>query len=240
MDPIDFIERNSSNLIYGVFAIMLLLSIILFSPIALAISAVSFTVAILYSRSSHIINPILARRHGIVLVGSGYRLSENPKVAIRGEGELYKGVCVAALIPNSRITNSSEKFEEIVAKCRFPFEFSVQVAENDLKGVVDSLETKRRIKEIEISRTRASKSDELSRLRRELAIIESEISEITKGKRPTGVVIRVKSSSCGSTESAAANSALLQLEQLCSLFSATYNLGHRVLTGEELLFNMVN
>ncbi|MDE1850234.1 MAG: hypothetical protein KGH54_00360 [Candidatus Micrarchaeota archaeon] len=240
MDPIDFIERNSNYLAYGAFAATMLLSIILLSPAALAISAVSLAVAIAYSRSSHIINPILARRHGIVLVGHGYRLSENPKVAVRDDGPLYKGVCVAHLIPNSRITNSGEKFEEIIAKCRFPFEFSMQVAENDLKSVVDALETRRRMKEIEISRTRASKSDELGRLRRELAIIESEITEITKGKRPTGVVLKVKSGSSGPTESAAANSALSQLEQLCSLFSATYNLGHRVLSGEELLSNMVN
>ncbi|MDE1828427.1 MAG: hypothetical protein KGH65_04675 [Candidatus Micrarchaeota archaeon] len=240
MDPIDLIERNSAYLTYGLFAVTLLLSIVLLSPIALAISAVSLLAAIVYSRSSHIINPILARRHGIVLVGQGYRLSENPKVAMRNEGALYKGVCVAHLLPSSRITNSEEKFEEIVAKCRFPFEFSMQVVENDLKGVLDALETRRRIKEIEISRTRPSKSDEVSRLRRELAIVESEISEIAKGKRPTGVVLKVRSGSCAPTESAAANSALSQLEQLCGLFSATYNLGHRVLSGEELLSNMVN
>ncbi|MGI0141982.1 MAG: hypothetical protein ACREBF_05050 [Candidatus Micrarchaeales archaeon] len=240
MDTIEFLEENSKYLIYAAFAIMLLLSIALSSATALIVSACVFLAAIAYSKSSHIINPILAKKSGIVLVSEGYRLSENTKVAVKGGSPNYSAVSIALLTPNSKVTNGSEKFEDILSKCRYPFEFCIHVAETDIKKVVDNLQTKRRIKEIELSKTPDAKPDSSNKLRREIAIIEGELFEITKGQRPTAVLLKLRSRARGRSEGEAANAALSQIEKLCNMFSATYNLGCAILSGEELLQNIVD
>ncbi|MDE1855977.1 MAG: hypothetical protein KGH49_01945 [Candidatus Micrarchaeota archaeon] len=235
MDPISAIMKHSVKLLYGIFASLLLASILLLSPIAIAACSISLLAAFAYSKSYHIINPILAKKHGIVLLCAGYALSENAKVAVKENDGAYSAVCVAFLSPNARVQHGEEKFEEILAKCRFPFEFSISVVERDTKKIFEDLQTKRRIKEIEISRTSLSKQDTLSRLKRELAIIEADLSSLASGRKPTEVTLKLKSAAMGASESQAANASFSQLEQLCSIFSAVYGLSWNIATGEELL-----
>lgn len=229
------VKKNLANIAYGGFVFAILLSIAFGNPALLALSVVLLLFAVIYSKSSHIVNPILARKFGITVVNQGYRLSENLKVAIKEMDSGYRALCIALLTPSSRITADGSKFEELLLKSRFPFEFSVYVKEINPKKILDSFETKRRIKEIELSRVHPSKTEESGRIRRELGMIEGEISEITKGSLPIGVGIKLRCSATGASESEAANGAITRIDQLCSLFGTTYNLGFRHLSGEELL-----
>ncbi|MDE1869794.1 MAG: hypothetical protein KGH71_02290 [Candidatus Micrarchaeota archaeon] len=228
-------KRNFANLAYCGFAIAMLFSIALGSAVLLCLSVLSLLFAIVYSKSSHILNPLIARKFGMVLVTEGYRLSENLRVAIKETSSGYHALCVALMTPSSRITADGSKFEELLLKARFPFEFCLYVQEINPKRILDSFETKRRIKEIELSRVPHSKSEESSRIRRELSMLEGEIAQITKGSLPIGIGIRLKCSALGASEGEAANFAISRIDQLCSLFGASYNLSFRHLSGEELL-----
>ncbi|MDE1846161.1 MAG: hypothetical protein KGH53_02685 [Candidatus Micrarchaeota archaeon] len=235
MDVREILSQNSTRLAYCGFVSTILLSIVFESAPLLLLSLISLLLAVAYSKSSHIINPILVRKFGIVLIGGSYRLSENLRVAVCDSELGYKARCAALLIPNLRISGDASKFEEILSKTKFPFEFSISVRELNLKKLIEGFETKRRMKELEIARTPKSRPEEISRLRRELGLIEGELAAISKGSMPISVGAKVSCTASGASESEAGNSALLRVEQLCAIFSATYNIDFRHLSGEELL-----
>lgn len=238
MDLREFLSENTKVGLYLLFASLLILSILFANPFLVAICALSLLLAVVYSGSAHVLNPIIARKYGINVVQNGYRLSENLKVAIKGIESGQKAVCISLLIPSSRITGESEKLEEIISKTRFPFEFSLQIKELEPKKIIEAYETKRRMKEIEISRTSPSKPEEISRLKRELEIIEGELAQITKGTIPTKASMKLKTYATGHSESEAANIALGRMDTLCTLFSTTYNLSAKALLGEALLLEL--
>ncbi|HVA82635.1 MAG TPA: hypothetical protein VNF06_00530, partial [Candidatus Aquilonibacter sp.] len=119
------VKKNLANIAYGGFVLAILLSIAFGSAILLAVSILLLLLAIVYSKSSHIINPILARKFGITVVTDGYRLSENLRVAIKEVNSGYSALCIALLTPSSKISADGSKFEELLLKTRFPFEFSL-------------------------------------------------------------------------------------------------------------------
>lgn len=240
MDAKELLTANSKLGIYVCFAIVLLLSIIFESIALVGLSVILLLLSIVYSTSAHIINPLLGRKFNINLTQEGYLLSENLKVAVKKEKEEFKAICISVLHSTYKISGQSEKFEEIIAKSRFPFEFSVQVGEIESKKIIASYETKRRIKEIEISRTDPKKSDSLSKLNRELEVIEGEIVQLASGVTPTKALFKLKSSGKGASQSQAANLALSRMSTLLTLFSTTYNLSAKELVGEELLANLVD
>lgn len=240
MEVKELVETNSKLAIYLCFAIVLLLSIAFANLALVGVSLVFLLASVVYSASAHIINPILARKFNINLIQEGYLLSENLKVAVKKEQDEFKAKCVCILHPSSRISGQSEKFEEIIAKSKFPFEFSIQISEIESKKIMDAYETKRRIKEIEISRTSPLKSDSISKLNRELEVIEGEIQQLALGVTPTKALFKLKCSAKGASQSQAANLATSRMSTLLTLFSTTYNLSANELLGEELLANLVD
>ncbi|MDE1825702.1 MAG: hypothetical protein KGH61_01415 [Candidatus Micrarchaeota archaeon] len=225
-------------LIYGIFAILVLLSILFASVASLISACAAFLVSIIYSKSANIINPMLSRKAKVCIVSGSYALSHNPRVAVLHSENIYTCVGASLLKLNSQVTGASEKFNEIVAKCKYPFEFSVIVEEMSTKKVTEELETRRRIKEIELSRLDGTKIGHTNKLQRELEVINGEIAEISHGSKPVHVKIRIKCSASSYSESEAANTMLSRLDSVSNLFGATYNLSHRFLSGEELMKNI--
>ncbi|MDE1804888.1 MAG: hypothetical protein KGH59_03860 [Candidatus Micrarchaeota archaeon] len=240
MDPIEYMGANAKYAIYAMFGITILIAILAASAAAIALSIILLLCSVIYSHSSHVINPIIARRSGIVLAAGGYSLGSNLKAATKPMGGGYKAVCVAVLSTGSRITNEGKKFEEIISKCGFPFEFTVQIKNIEMRRVTEALETRRRMKEIELSRTRPSKSESISRIKRELSAIEGDIEALTSGRLPVEAIVRVRTTATAATEAEAARGCMAQAKQLCELFSVTYSLGYRMLIGEELLRSIVD
>ena len=235
MQFFDQLGKNLKHLLLGVFGFLMLLSILLGSALALVFSSITLLIYLVYSRSYHILNPILASKYGAVLLSNGYSLSYDNKVAVRAIDGKFKAISIAVLEISSKITNEGSKFEEILSKCKFPFELNIAIKGVELKKVVDSLETRRRIKEIEISKTEATKYQTISKLKRELNIVEGEIASLTSGKLPVETIVRLSSSSICETEGEAIGSVRNQVIQVCGIFSATYAVGYRLLAGEELL-----
>ena len=235
MDRFQLPQAYYNYLIYGTFGLLVLLSILFASVPSLIAASAAFLIAVIYSKSSNIINPILARAGKISIASGSYTLSDNPRVAVSYFGNLYACVGVSLLLLNSQVTGTSEKFEEIIAKCKYPFEFSVAVESMGTKKVMDDLETRRRMKEIELSRSDNSKIDQINKLQRELDLISGEIAQIAQGSKPIYVSMRIKCSASSYSEGEAASTALSRLESVSNLFGATYNLSYKVLSGEELM-----
>lgn len=239
MEYQEFYSGNSSYVIYGSFLVVLVMGILEFNPLLLILSTLLLLFAMVYDKSSHIINPILSRKANITLSANNYRLSANMNSAVKRSGNGYKSMSIALLLPRSRIINEIEGFEEIMEKCNVQFEFSINVTAVDAKKFTEDLETKRHLKEIEISQAKPNEYQRLNRLKRELSVFDSEISKIMKGDKPVRVALKLKSFGSGTTESEASNDSVRQLERIVDLFVAAYGVNYRMLVGEELLQSII-
>ena len=100
---------------------------------------------------------------------------------------------------------------------------------------MNGLETRRRIKEIELSKAGAKDYDKANRLKREIGIVESEIQSITSGNTPMAAMMLLKCSLiCKSSEDAQAMP-YRNLQELCTLFASSFNFDYIILKGEDLL-----
>ncbi len=233
----DIRSKNSvySYLIYGISALTFTLSVITLNAVLIAATAVLVLVSVIYMNSGHIVNSLLVRNLHIIEVSGSYKVSGNIYSAVKRENGAYKGVSIAVLKPNSKVESRSEIFEDLINKIRIPFEFSISLRKLDRKKVVDSFETKRRMKEIELSQVDPSDYKKVNLLKRQISTVENEIRIISEGSEPLEAMIKLKSFAQAESESEAARSSLKQLEQIANIVATAFKLDYTIVGGEDIL-----
>lgn len=199
----------------------------------IAIVAALLAAAALYFRSGHIINNFLLKKGRVIEVYNGYRIGENLASAVKRVGNSYFGVACALLESSSREQNG-DALASLVYNTSFPFEFSLGLRSVDRDRMLDTLEEKRRLKEIEIGRSDQKKYEKISALRRELSVIESEVRSM-RGQKMLALAIKLKAFSSAGDEFEASREACRNMEQLASAFSSSLGLEFEILRGEKLL-----
>lgn len=179
---------------------------------------------------------LLIKKTGVVQVLGDYELEAERFSAVRKIGPNFSAVSAAILrsFPSKEITRDS--IERIIASSNSPFKFVVQVERLDTSKITDDLKTKRRMKELELSKTRTKKSGDSDKVvERELELIESEIRSITSGEVPLKTSIYLISFGSSESRFAAQERALSQIKELSGEFSAVLGAGFEVLNGSELI-----
>jgi hypothetical protein len=179
---------------------------------------------------------IVIKRTGVVQIVGDYELEADRFSAIRKKGLHFSAVSAAILrdFPSKEI--SRENIERIISSSNSPFRFVVQVEKLNTGKITDDLKTKRRMKELELSKSKAKKGADSGKvLEREIELIESEIKSINSGAVPLKTSIYV--TSVGSSESrfAAQEKALSQIKEIAGEFSAVLGAGFEVISGTELI-----
>ncbi len=189
----------------------------------------------IFLNSGHIINNFLLRRGSVVEVYNGYRLSGDLGAAVKRLGNGYRAVSMAVLdiyrgaaVPNGGLDGVLESITQ-------PFEFSVAMREMDKKALLDNLQTKRRMKEIAVSKLGAKSYDAANELNREIQVIESDINTIKSGGKPMELAIRIKAYADSIDDAEAARWSSRNLAQIANSFSTALSLDYETLKGEELL-----
>ena len=125
--------------------------------------------------------------------------------------------------------------ENIISHLNFPFKFVLNVEGMDLRKVLDPLETRRSIKEIELGRLpERSKEERRSRLMREIEQIESDIRAIKSSNVPVRVLHYLMTSSSGQSRVLASERAKSQIRSVSAEFDAILNSRSTPICGDEL------
>lgn len=214
----------------------LVIGAMLRSAPAIAFESVLLLGSVVYLNSGHIVNNIILKRGRVLEVCRGYSLSNDLRSLVKARGNAYTAVsCIVAR--SSNVERNGETLNALVHNIDFPFEFSIGMRSIDQERMLDKLEEKRRLKEIEISRCDIKKYDKVNGLRRELSVIESEIRGI-RGQKMLAIELKLKTFHTAGSSFEAARGSASNAEKIANAFESSLGFECEMLKGE-LLFDEI-
>jgi hypothetical protein len=179
---------------------------------------------------------LIIKKTGVVQILGNYELEGDRISAVGKRGESFVAVSAAVLkeLPSREI--SKDSIEKIIASSNAPFRLVMQVERLNTEKISDDLKTRRRLKEIELSKTNSKKGPDQSKIiEREIELIESEIDAITSGSTPLKTNTYIMSFASSESRFVSQERALSQVKALAGEFSAVLGASFEVLTGADLL-----
>ncbi len=226
-------NRIYSYCIYGASIAVFLLSLLSYNIAAIIVVAILILFSVAYMNSGHLINSLLIKKMRIVEIGSGYKLAGNMQSIVRKVDGGYVGMSIAVLRPTNAIESGSVVFEDLLNKVKIPFEFCISLRKLDRRKILEGLETKRRMKELELSQA-GSDYKNSNMLKRQIGALESEIGLVSHGNEPIEAVIKLRSVAQAETEGEASRMSLRQVEHVASMVASSFKLEYTIAEGEDL------
>lgn len=203
----------------------------------LTIISISLTICLFFLYQLwDIFEAVIIKRTGVVQMVGDYELEGDRFAAIRKKELHFSAVSAAILksFPSKEI--SRENIERIISSSNSPFRFVVQVEKLNANKITDDLKTKRRMKELELSKAKTKKGADSSKVvEREIELIESEIKSISSGAIPLKTNIYIMSAASSESRFMAQEKAHSQIKELAGEFSAVLGSGFEVLSGADLI-----
>ncbi len=228
-------NKNNFYMAYALSAAIFITALILSNPAILLASALLLLFAVIMLHSGHIINNLLIKRSKIVMLSGNYRISTNLVSISRKEGELFRAISIALLKPRAGSEVKSHSLKDLLDSLNERFEFSVELSEADKTKILDNLRAKLRMKEIALSRIGEKSYDKASFLKRQIDLINGDISSLASSGKSFQFVIRIKSISTSDDQNDAEAYSAKNIEILANKFSASLGLDYDILRGEALL-----
>ena len=160
----------------------------------------------------------MIKRSKVIVVSGNYRISHNLSSISRREGELFRSVSMALLKPRAGSEVKSHSLKDLLDSLNEHFEFSVELAEADKAKILENLRTKLRMKEIALSRMGDKSQGKAGFLRRQIDLINGDISSLASGGKSFQFVIRIKSICTSDDQNDAESYSARSIEILASKF----------------------
>lgn len=232
----EVLRNKLYSYIFYVTSVVVLLSAMLFRDLYLVVVvAILMFVSAAYFKSGHVINNLLIKKSKLIEIYNGYVLSKNLTSAVKKVGSSNLGVSIALLNVTRELESRPEQFRQILESVKEPFEFSIGLVEVDRTRLIEGLETRRRMKEITLTRMSQKSYDKINKTRREMDLIEDEIKNVKGGSKSFNVILRIKTTSLAKEVSEAAREASDNLSKVANAFSTSFGLEYEILRGEKLL-----
>ncbi len=235
MDENELLDRLYSYAFCAAALVVAAFSLLSGSYLLALICAALLLCAGAFFSSGHIINNLLLKHSNIIAYYNEYKLSSTLLSLTRPEGNMHRSLSVAVLRSERASESSPEALRNLIEGMMEPFEFSIRMVPADKKRIVDVLDAKRRMKELQIAKMKPGKPDAVNSLRREIQVIESDMENIRKGGMAFDTVIRITAVAVAESQMEAARQSVRSLERLCDAFSATTKLECEILKGEALV-----
>ncbi len=235
-------EHNIKNkiyayLFYGLAAVALASSVFFYNTYLFALSIALILISAVYFNSGHMVNNLLLKRSLVIETYNGYSLSDGMRSAVKKVGDGSCSVSIAILRLNRGVEVESGKILSLLEGIDKPFEFILQLRQVNERALLESLETKRRMKEIALNRVSGS-YDRANELKREISVIEQDIGGIRGNGKALEVRIKIKATAVSGDRSDAARSSSRNIEQIANAFSTMLNASYEILRGEDLLSDL--
>jgi hypothetical protein len=179
---------------------------------------------------------LIIKKTGVIQMVGEYQFEAERTSAIRKNGGSFSALCAAILkdLPSKEINR--ENIERIVSSTNAPFRFVIQVEKLNTGKIFDDLRTRRKMKEIQLSKIESKKDKNPSKsVERELELIEDEIKAIGSGSIPLKTSIYLMSFAKSESKFVAEEKALSQVNALAGEFSAVLGAGFEIVSGSSLI-----
>lgn len=202
----------------------LLVAVATFNIYIIAFAALVCLASLFLYRFGDIVEALVIKRTSVVQVLCGFELEGEREAAVRRTGRGFTATSAAVLEDAPTREISREGIERVIANSNAPFRLVVQVERLDMTKTLDSLKTRRRMREIELSKARIEERDGApergSVIERELELIEGEIREIGSGAMPLKATIYLITTAVAESRFGAVERATSQARELSGEFSA--------------------
>ncbi|MGC8651789.1 MAG: hypothetical protein ACP5UH_00860 [Candidatus Micrarchaeia archaeon] len=228
-------ERIVLLLLLSTAVLSLMAGIALLNGLLIALCAVAVTISVLAIKSWYVVEALIFSRSGIVEICGGYELSGSREAAVKREGYNFSATA-AALLEGAANTVDQGSIEQMIAGVSFPFRFVMHVRSVSAEKVLNTIGTKRAIKELELGRLAGSTRFEAKRaaLKREIEALNRDI-EAVSSSAPKELVRYIATTAIAQNRIAAEEAAKRQIRELTSYFSALTGASARGLAGAELI-----
>lgn len=205
--------------------------------IVISLSIAAFLIA--FYKLYYILEAVLFKRTNLIQVIDSLELSGDRITAIRKVGGKFCAIAVALINNGLDEAMDRNKVESIIANTHFPFRFIMQVERVDINKLLDRLQTKRSMLEIELGKLGSHnvKSNVLrmNSVRRRIDQLDHDIGKISSGGAPLKVSQYIMTSSVSENKFNAQEHARSQLRELSSQFGAIAGAHSTILEGNDLL-----
>ncbi|MEM0149291.1 MAG: hypothetical protein QXW10_00120 [Candidatus Micrarchaeaceae archaeon] len=200
-----------------------------------AICAAFAACSLMVSKSWYIIETLIFAHSNMIELCGGYELSGSREVAVRKEGYNFIATAAALLEGASKHVDQNE-IEGLIARTGFAFKFVTYVKRVSAGKMLDSLATRRAMKEIELGKLGSSRKYDAKRsaIKREIDAIGNDIEAISSGA-PLRLVRYITTTAIAQSRIAAEEAAKRQIRELMSGFSAISGSESRIAEGSELI-----
>jgi hypothetical protein len=217
---------------YASSALAAMAAIVTFSPIIATFSIIFILSGALIHSHGRIINNLLVSRSAIIEVYNGYKLHPNLNSAVKCSGNLYSSVSVAEM-PNTNAAANMD-LRKLAENSSFPFEVAVRIEEMDKRKFIEPLETRKKRKEILLSRLASKNSPKALELSRTISILDDEISSIASSPSILHMKLLLRTFSVSESEHSAAKESSENMKALASRVSSLTGSDINIIKGEEI------
>lgn len=235
MKEIELANKLFFYAIYSTSIIFLLITVLSGAYYLIIISSILLLLSIIYLHSGHILNNFMIKKSKIIEISNNYVLSSSLNSVFKRNGSQYIGVSIAEIKQYGQANVSSDSMKSIIEAIHEPFEFSIYSYELDKEKLIEPLETKKKMKEIGLTKIKDKKQDKINFIKREIEILNSEIESIRSSGKSFDVSILIKAFSTSNNEGEAVINSFKTLQRIADTFSASLKLEYEIVKGERLL-----
>jgi hypothetical protein len=226
---------------YGLLAAVLvtsLASLLSLNAALIALSAISLLALIIMHKLWYAVEAAMFKRTNLIQVLGNQQLSGDRAAATRAVKGGFVATAVALLRGDAKEELDRKKIENVIMHLDYPFKFVLNVEKINTDKLLDRLQTKRSMKEIELARLsrngREANPAKAGSLKREIEQIEHDIMSMNSGM-PLRLARYIATSARSESRFVAEERAKSQVRELASEFGALLNSDPQVLGGNELL-----
>lgn len=231
----DLENKNSFYMAYALSGAIFIAALLFSNPALLLASAITLAAATVMMHSGNVLGNFLIKRSGIVVVSGNYKVSQSLLSISRRDGDAFRSISIAILKPRAGSEVKSHSLKDLLESMNEHFEFSVELAQADRAKILENLRTRLRMKEIALSRIGEKAHDKANFLRRQIDLINGDISGLSASGKSFQFIIRLKSIATSQDQNEAEAYSTRNIEILANKFSASLGLDYEILRGEALL-----
>jgi len=203
--------------------------------------------AILFLKYGYILVPIITQRTNIVLMtDTGYEIPPSQDVIVKKVGSLYYASAFLGIKIFESATEKSmeqniaynEGFERAISNIKYVAKISYMLYAEDIGEERKKIETKKAEGQLRLAREREKSEPDVLKIdkyEREVGMWEDQLSKLTKGLRPMGVLAYAMTSGSGVSKEAAIAAVRAQARELKVTLSNSLNVQVDQLAADQML-----
>lgn len=205
----------------------------------IAVTAVLALTAILVHKMWGVIEAWVFEKTNLVQLFNGFELSGSRSSMVAKTAGGYTATSAARITTLGQSGIDRGKVEDLISGMGAPFKLIMHVEKVNTPRLLEHMETKKGMKEIELSRIERPGSGKglvlANRLKSEIALLEHEIDGIKGGGMPLKLAYYIMTSAVSESRHKAEEEAVLQMRELSVEFDAAFGTKSVVLSGEEMV-----